>query len=512
MSHLVIPEPTENLKKLARRHYVVFKALHQHVWDTLGDYEEPCVQGPSYSKAGSHAKDLVDSYIDEESGDIYALASWLRYNEWIHAIRDMVCMVADQRRCQDNQWTPAAKAPAPEDGTLRTDVVTRLRGLFVQAGEDYHFAFFEAADYESLESQDRGYIDEFVADTQKDFAKELSGILSGLVAPRQRQIEILRMHAVDAARAISAKKQADEKKRKRALKPVSLTTRRRLRRMEALQEVLFKQSTWEDDDMQEEELDDPALGDASFQTSQSVVSPDTLDFSGDNRERMFYRTLDIAADMKGKPYEAFIDTHGREALFVLLTRCVNVGVWVDILGAGRTADQEYLQGLHETPDSPLPGWYLGIGDDTEDPTFFKKYVGQSSDSVRSRVHRHRNLAHALQDFLATGGTLEVFPRRREAVLFYQIWAAKATRNFKFVCLGNDVSDFDKAGKQVWFNIVEMFMSLMFQSLQPGTLRKYLGADALETPDCGLNIALPLYQGFRNDAVCATIPCLKSSDP
>ncbi|KAK4149307.1 hypothetical protein C8A00DRAFT_18988, partial [Chaetomidium leptoderma] len=62
------------------------------------------------------------------------------------------------------------------------------------------------------------------------------------------------------------------------------------------------------------------------------------------------------------------------------------------------------------------------------------------------------------------------------------------------------------------NIVEMYFSLAFQSLQPGTLSKYLGQDAVEVPNSGLNIALPLYQTHRNQTIGSTCACLQSDDP
>jgi hypothetical protein len=53
---------------------------------------------------------------------------------------------------------------------------------------------------------------------------------------------------------------------------------------------------------------------------------------------------------------------------------------------------------------------------------------------------------------------------------------------------------------------------MFQSLQPGTLRQYLGEDMIEEVDSGLNIALPLHQSYHNHAISSTIACLQSTDP
>ncbi|KAK4650564.1 hypothetical protein QC762_708585 [Podospora pseudocomata] len=129
----------------------------------------------------------------------------------------------------------------------------------------------------------------------------------------------------------------------------------------------------------------------------------------------------------------------------------------------------------------------------------------------SRVSCHKRHAIALQVLLATGQPLDEFGGVGKAALFCLVWAATSTRRFKFLSLGTDGSTFNNS-KQLWLNIVEMYFSLMFQSLHTGTLRKYLGAERVRAPNLGVKIALPLYQGFRNDAIRATLTCLASDDP
>lgn len=44
-------------------------------------------------------------------------------------------------------------------------------------------------------------------------------------------------------------------------------------------------------------------------------------------------------------------------------------MWTNVVVPGRIADQTYLQGLEEGDLPNRPGWYLGVGEDPEDPTF-----------------------------------------------------------------------------------------------------------------------------------------------
>ncbi|KAK4031346.1 hypothetical protein C8A01DRAFT_21412 [Parachaetomium inaequale] len=150
--------------------------------------------------------------------------------------------------------------------------------------------------------------------------------------------------------------------------------------------------------------------------------------------------------------------------------------------------------------------------DAADIDFIKKYVGQTKRAIKTRAAEHRRVAARLRQFLDGGDSVEDIQRRKGVHLLNFVWASSATRTFKFTRLGTLKGDLDDLDRPLWLNIVEMYFCLMFQSLQPGTLRQYLGVDSLDTPDSGLNIALPLYQSNRDKTIGSTCACLQSSDP
>ncbi|KAK3374460.1 hypothetical protein B0T24DRAFT_594549 [Lasiosphaeria ovina] len=157
---------------------------------------------------------------------------------------------------------------------------------------------------------------------------------------------------------------------------------------------------------------------------------------------------------------------------------------------------EYLQGLNEDRESKrCPGWYLAVGSDSKDRSFFKKYIGQTKRTILVRTSEHRNCAAVLKRFLADGNELEDYLDSGRTQLFYFVWALKPTRTFKFIRLGQAHGDlgFGELEQSLWLNIVEHFFSLTFQTLQRGTLREYLGENALESVDFGLNVSLPILQ-------------------
>lgn len=518
MSSFEIPEPTANLKALAKRHPVDYQKLYQLFWDAFDDYEVPIVNDPSFTKAGDQSQDAIDIVIAEEVEAVCsALPSLYYYSQREAALRDMVCMVALHRQTE---------MPVIVDPTILAlekespKVLSELREFFVaRIGDDYLWEKFDAPDYISLTAEERADIDDFVREVQypqpikkrkgerlkphesfllaqqtKD-SEVLRSILWKLAAPEPQWVGVLRHVAVEAARAL-----ANQHRRKQ----------RNPGRIELLVEALFDEEEWQSSDAHTESID------ISEVSQKPITFPNLpeLDASGlDRREALFYRTLDIAVGLPEAEYQDFVERIGRRELFDLLKRSVDAFVWDSVLGGGRTADKQYLHSLQEDEDTLRSrGWYLAIGMDPVDPDFFKKYVGQTKREILRRAAQHRGAAERLRRYLDAGDSIGDIQHRNGLHLMNFIWASNSTRTFKFIRLGELQDNLNISDQPTWLNIVEMYFCLAFQSLQPGTLSKYLGEDAVQVPNTGLNIALPLYQTHKDQAIGSTVACLQSDDP
>jgi hypothetical protein len=79
---------------------------------------------------------------------------------------------------------------------------------------------------------------------------------------------------------------------------------------------------------------------------------------------------------------------------------------------------------------------------------------------------------------------------------HYVWARKPTRDFKFIRLGQALFEFDEEYHKLWLNIVETFFCVVFQSIQPETLRHYFGIEiGPGAHPSGLNVSTPIHEGF-----------------
>ncbi|KAK4043885.1 hypothetical protein C8A01DRAFT_31983 [Parachaetomium inaequale] len=360
MSNFEIPEPTANLKALAKRHPVDYQRLYQFFWDAFDDFEVPTVNDPSFAKAGGQSQDAIDMVIGEEEEALFsAIPSLYYYSQREAALPDASILALEKE--------------SPK-------VLSSLRDYFVaRIGDDYLWEEFDAPDYMSLTDQERADIDDFVREVQNprrikrnkgerlkphesllltEQAKDLQvlrSILLKLSAPEPQWVGIMRHVAVEAARAL--------KKQRRRKQPSPS-------RIERLVEALFDPEEWASSDAHTESLN-------ISEVSQQLAAP--VFFSGpeasglDRREGLFYRTLDISASLPKTEYRDFIERIGRRELFDLLKSSVDASVWDNILGGGRTADKQYLHSLQEDDNSlKTAGWYLAVGMDPADVEFIKK--------------------------------------------------------------------------------------------------------------------------------------------
>ncbi|KAL3465757.1 hypothetical protein BJX64DRAFT_41944 [Aspergillus heterothallicus] len=112
---------------------------------------------------------------------------------------------------------------------------------------------------------------------------------------------------------------------------------------------------------------------------------------------------------------------------------------------------------------------------------FWLYVGQAA-ILRDRLRTHNNPYH----------------RRRNPCLHYHVWDSAADMESVFVTLAeNDAPSCPTT--QLFLNLQEMWMSLIFQTLTSLRLNEYLpeGVPRLWSGN-NLNVALPLWQGFSGD--------------
>lgn len=129
--------------------------------------------------------------------------------------------------------------------------------------------------------------------------------------------------------------------------------------------------------------------------------------------------------------------------------------------------------------------------------YLKKYIGQA-DQVRRRVRNHRS------------------EMKKGKSLHHRI-ARVETRVSNFVLLGKWTDDAVVPMAPALLDLVEMYFSLLFQSLPKRSLTKWLPIDVPLRKETGLNIALPLYQaalaaGSKKRAQLSFLDLKDSDDP
>lgn len=516
----IIPSLTPALKELSDHGYSTYQRLYISVWDLITDYDVPPVGqlAKDYSHSGELVKDFVDLFIQEEQAGLGYLAY---VKKWMPAVRDMVCFVAFEYQSGVRQSLTLSLQQESHE------VLSELRRYFVHlSDDDYNWEGFETAtNFESLSDEKQKFVDEFIQNAQNgtDLAPDrksveiqnLARILSRLSNQRQYWKDIMRIVVIDAVRIICANRPSRTQKKKSPVDEASPS------KDALLIAALFNENEWQASGTQDDERTAVAspdnLSGLPAPAIEPIVSPEALIPGLGPHVQLFYRVLDVAADMPNAGYKAFIDIHGRRHLFDLLLKCVDQKVWTEIICGLRTSDQKYLLDFKQDEAAfDVQGWYLGVGSDSADQQFFKKYAGQSSRTIKIRNTQHRKTVSALRRFLAgdrVRGDLvpeEVRPPNHQ--LFHFVWARQATRTFKFIRLGVNRAQFDEESTVWWLNILETYFALEFQTLQRTTLLKFLEIEAVEPVENGLNVQIPLQGGLRNQEIPWTYKLLESSDP
>lgn len=138
--------------------------------------------------------------------------------------------------------------------------------------------------------------------------------------------------------------------------------------------------------------------------------------------------------------------------------------------------------IHKLPSPEgvkQPGFYLAVISHPVEGDFLRFYVGQSKN-VSSRVADHkRNIKNLNKTaFIYTAA------RKQHAVA-------------SFYLLGiSDETAVSNEHRRCWMNVCEHFWAVIFQSLPVPVLKHWLPGNTALVDTSGLNIALPLYQGFR----------------
>ncbi|SPQ20163.1 26ad6f8e-a4aa-4f2c-8938-9cf101188626 [Thermothielavioides terrestris] len=135
MSASMIPELTANLKELARGQPDAYRRLYHHLMEALDDsVQHPELRDPSFSKAGGQAQDVIEDILREEEENVMSILHF--HLEWKTAVRDMVCLVALERRARTSSAVDAADDALQSESPI---VLSRLRNHFVERiGDDYH--------------------------------------------------------------------------------------------------------------------------------------------------------------------------------------------------------------------------------------------------------------------------------------------------------------------------------------------------------------------------------------
>ncbi|KAH8890526.1 hypothetical protein GQ53DRAFT_842260 [Thozetella sp. PMI_491] len=180
-------------------------------------------------------------------------------------------------------------------------------------------------------------------------------------------------------------------------------------------------------------------------------------------------------------YTRYFQDHSLEEL---VRRLLSESEVASLLFSGEHGCREALEArARDAIEHRGPGWYLGLMTRPEDVDFWMKYVGQSNKEkggVRTRTTEHKNAAN----------------NKYRNTMLYHFWKLQKTRTMRWILLGRlGGHDESAEDRQTWFNIVEMFYALAFQTLTEKDLESWLPqSDLLQQPHRGLNVRLPLYQG------------------
>lgn len=225
-------------------------------------------------------------------------------------------------------------------------------------------------------------------------------------------------------------------------------------------------------------------------------------------QRVFAVMADKAAAYKTKKGEdvcgAFITKHGSEKLFQHMKDSIKPELWNHFMEGDKATDLEFLRSLPMEKQFPdRSGWYLGVVEDQDGDEFLALYIGQSV-SIISRiggVKGHKNSVllgqkKMLLYWFWRGDTNDVPPIPQNSSLEKKL--ERLPRKCKFITLGTDKSGLKDADAEHFLNIGEMFLALMFRSLQSETLKKWLPDDCtVSSPATGANIQLPILQGHQS---------------
>lgn len=221
-------------------------------------------------------------------------------------------------------------------------------------------------------------------------------------------------------------------------------------------------------------------------------------------KKVFAEMADKAAAYKIKEGKdvlgAFITKHGSKKLFQYMKDSIKPELWNHFIEGDKATDLEFLRSLPAKKQFPdHPGWYLGILKDQDSNEFLALYIGQSVSIIGriGGVKGHKNavlLSHKkmLLYWFWRGNTNSVPPIPQNASLEKKL--ERLPRKCKFITLGTDKSGLKKQDAEDFLSIGEMFLALMFQSLQSETLKTWLPDDCIvSSPAHGANIQLPILQ-------------------
>ncbi|TPX07007.1 uncharacterized protein E0L32_011075 [Thyridium curvatum] len=205
---------------------------------------------------------------------------------------------------------------------------------------------------------------------------------------------------------------------------------------------------------------------------------------------------------KEKVYEDFIARHDPDTLFRLLEVSTDQAVWKDCVEGHRATDRSYFADWQEDFVYFRRGWYVVYLWDELAPDWWKIYVGQA-ETLFDRANQH----HARSRNTNSNSFL------------YWTWrgdgetASFSLRKGKIMKLGLDESGFEGDDARLFLNLGEMWFSLIFQSLQKHDLKDWL-PEGCAKPDQsrGLNVALPLHQGYSSSSYRGFGKLFRSEDP
>lgn len=153
--------------------------------------------------------------------------------------------------------------------------------------------------------------------------------------------------------------------------------------------------------------------------------------------------------------------------------------WNLIIRPGKIGDLSTLRQLPTAEGVQRSGWYVAVVQDAAESDYLRLYVGQSKN-VGIRVSDHKRCI-----------------KKPDKASFFYHCARKKKRKVSFFLLGFANEDrIDPKFLQCWMNIGEQFWSIILQTLQPPQLEEWLKDVTAMGEVLGLNIALPINQGFE----------------